>query len=117
LGKQDSVAELLACADLFLLPSESESFGLSALEAMASEVPVVGTRCGGLEEVVQDGLSGRLLPVGAVDAMASAAVEILSDPERQREMGSAGRAEAESRYSAEKVLLMYESYYEEVLGR
>ena len=117
LGKQDSVAELLACADLFLLPSESESFGLSALEAMASEVPVVGTRCGGLEEVVQDGLSGRLLPVGAVDAMASAAVEILSDPDRQREMGGAGRAEAESRYSAERVLTMYESYYEEVLAR
>ncbi len=117
LGKQDSVAELLACADLFLLPSESESFGLSALEAMASEVPVVGTRCGGLEEVVQDGLSGRLLPVGAVDAMASAAIEILSDPERQRKMGSAGRAEAQSKYSAEGVLLMYESYYEEVLAR
>ncbi|MGD8699674.1 MAG: N-acetyl-alpha-D-glucosaminyl L-malate synthase BshA [Gemmatimonadales bacterium] len=117
LGKQDSVAELLACADLFLLPSESESFGLSALEAMASEVPVVGTRCGGLEEVVQDGLSGRLLPVGAVDAMASAATEILSDPDRQREMGRAGRSEAETRYSAESVLLMYESYYEEVLAR
>lgn len=117
LGKQESVAELLACADLFLLPSESESFGLSALEAMASEVPVVGTRCGGLEEVVQDGMCGRLLPVGAVDAMANAAIEILSDPERQREMGRAGRTVAESKFAAEKVLLKYESYYEEVLAR
>jgi N-acetyl-alpha-D-glucosaminyl L-malate synthase BshA len=117
LGKQESVAELLACADLFLLPSETESFGLSALEAMASEVPVVGTRCGGLEEVVQDGVSGRLLPVGAVDAMANAAIEILSDPGRQREMGRAGRAESESKFSAEKVLLMYESFYEEALAR
>jgi N-acetyl-alpha-D-glucosaminyl L-malate synthase BshA len=116
LGKQESVAELLACADLFLLPSESESFGLSALEAMASEVPVVGTRCGGLEEVVEDGKAGRLLPVGAVDAMADAAIEILSKPELQREMGRAGRAEAEEVYSVERIVSMYEAFYEEVLG-
>jgi N-acetyl-alpha-D-glucosaminyl L-malate synthase BshA len=117
LGKQESVAELLACADLFLLPSESESFGLSALEAMASEVPVVGTRCGGLEEVVEDGSSGRLLPVGAVDAMADAAIEILADPERQKAMGRAGRAEAEEVYSVERILSLYEAFYEEVLGK
>ncbi len=117
LGKMESVAELLACADLFLLPSESESFGLSALEAMASEVPVVGTRCGGLEEVVQDGVSGRLLPVGAVDAMANAAIDILSDPQRQREMGQAGRNASKERYAADSIVALYESYYEEVLGR
>jgi N-acetyl-alpha-D-glucosaminyl L-malate synthase BshA len=117
LGKQESVAELLACADLFMLPSESESFGLSALEAMASEVPVVGTRCGGLEELVADGFTGRLLPVGAVDAMADAAVEILADPDRQREMGRAGRAEAEEKYSVERILTLYESFYEEILNR
>jgi N-acetyl-alpha-D-glucosaminyl L-malate synthase BshA len=116
LGKQESVAELLACADLFLLPSESESFGLSALEAMASEVPVVGTRCGGLEELVEDGITGRLLPVGAVDAMAEAAIEILADPERQREVGRAGRAEAHEKYSVERIVSMYEAFYEEVLG-
>jgi N-acetyl-alpha-D-glucosaminyl L-malate synthase BshA len=117
LGKQESVAELLACADLFLLPSESESFGLSALEAMASEVPVLGTRCGGLEELVEDGSTGRLLPVGAVDAMADAAIEILADPERQRTMGRAGRAEAEEVYSVERIIPMYEAFYEEVLGK
>jgi N-acetyl-alpha-D-glucosaminyl L-malate synthase BshA len=117
LGKQESVAELLACADLFLLLSESESFGLSALEAMASEVPVVGTRCGGLEELIEDGSTGRLLPVGAVDAMADAAIEILADPERQRAMGRAGRAEAQETYSVERVISLYESFYEEVLGR
>jgi N-acetyl-alpha-D-glucosaminyl L-malate synthase BshA len=116
LGKQESVAELLACADLFLLPSESESFGLSALEAMASEVPVVGTRCGGLEELVEDGRTGRLLPVGAVDAMADAAIEILADPARQTAMGRAGRAEAEEVYSVERIISMYEAFYEEVLG-
>jgi glycosyltransferase involved in cell wall biosynthesis len=117
LGKQEQVAELMGSADLFLLPSESESFGLSALEAMASEVPVVGTRCGGLEELVADGATGRLLPVGAVDAMADAAIEVLSDKERQREMGRAGRAEAMEKYSTERILALYESFYEEVLDR
>ena len=117
LGKQESVAELLACADVFLLPSESESFGLSALEAMASEVPVVGTRCGGLEELVEDGATGRLLPVGAVDAMANATIEILSEPGKRQEMGRAGRAEAEEKYSIERIIPMYEAYYEEVLGK
>ncbi len=117
LGKMESVAELLACADLFLLPSESESFGLSALEAMASEVPVVGTRCGGLEELVQDGVTGRLLPVGAVDAMGKAAIEILSDAQRRRELGAAGRNAAKERYAADRIVALYESYYEEVLGR
>jgi len=116
LGKQDDVAPLLACADVFMLPSESESFGLSALEAMASEVPVVGTRCGGLEELVEDGATGRLLPVGAVDAMANATIEILSEPEKQQEMGRAGRAEAQEKYSIERILSMYEAYYEELLG-
>lgn len=117
LGKQEQVAELLGSADLFLLPSESESFGLSALEAMASEVPVVGTRCGGLEELVRDGATGRLLPVGAVDAMAAAAIEILSDEARQREMGRAGREEAIEEYSADKIVQIYEAFYEEVLAR
>lgn len=116
LGKQESVEELLACADLFLLPSESESFGLSALEAMACEVPVVGTRCGGLEEVVEDGVTGRLLPVGAVDAMANAAVEILGDEERWKRMGRSGREVALERYSPDRIVAMYEAVYAEVLG-
>jgi N-acetyl-alpha-D-glucosaminyl L-malate synthase BshA len=117
LGKQEQVNELLSCADLFILPSESESFGLSALEAMAAEVPVVGTRNGGLEEVVEDGVAGRLFPVGAVDAMADAATEILSDDQRGREMGQAGRALAMEKYSVERILSMYESYYIETLKK
>lgn len=116
LGKLESVAELLSAADLFLLPSESESFGLSALEAMASEVPVLGTRCGGLEELVEDGVTGRLLAVGAVDAMAEAATEILSTPGLQEQMGRAGRTVAEENYSSQRILSMYESFYEEVLA-
>ena len=117
LGKQESVAELLACADIFLLPSESESFGLVALEAMASEVPVVGTRCGGLEEIVRDGVTGRLLPVGAVPEMAEAVIEILSEDGRREEMGVAGRQDAVDRYSAERIVPIYEAYYREVLER
>ena len=115
LGKQESVAELLSCADLFLLPSESESFGLSALEAMASEVPVIGTRGGGLEELVEEGVTGRLLPVGAVDAMAGAAVEILEDTKKRDEMGRAGRSAAKENYSADRITAQYEEYYHEVL--
>jgi N-acetyl-alpha-D-glucosaminyl L-malate synthase BshA len=117
LGKQESVAELLSSADLLLLLSESESFGLSALEAMACEVPVLGTRCGGLEELIVDGVSGRLLPVGAIDALANAAVEILSDRDRQSEMGRAGRARAIELYSADRIVPVYEALYNAVLGR
>ncbi len=79
LGKLESVAPLLAAADLFLLPSQTESFGLSALEALASGVPVVASRVGGLPEVVRDGETGMLCPVGDVDAMAEAAIGLLSD--------------------------------------
>ncbi len=116
LGKQASVAELLACADLFLLPSESESFGLSALEAMASEVPVVGTRCGGLQELIDDGITGRLLPVGDVEGMAEAAVEILGDEAKWKAMGEAGRQIAIERYSPGRIVPLYESLYEQVLN-
>ena len=115
LGKQESVAELLSCAHLFLLPSETESFGLSALEALATRVPVVASQSGGLAEVVEDGVSGRLLPVGAVEEMAEAAIEILTKPGLWEEMGQAGRALAVERFSAERIVDVYESFYAEVL--
>ncbi len=115
LGKLESVAELLACADLFLLPSEEESFGLVALEAMASGVPVVGSEGSGLSEVVEDGASGRLHPVGAVDAMADSAVELLTDDERWRRCSEAGRRRAVDRFSADEVVPRYEAYYRRVL--
>ncbi len=116
LGKQESVAELLSCAHLFLLPSETESFGLSALEAMATRVPVVASQSGGLAEVVEDGVSGRLLPIGAVEEMAEAAIEILTKPGLWEEMGQAGRAVAVERFSAERIVDVYESFYAEVLA-
>ena len=97
LGKQDSVAEIMACADLLLLPSKNESFGLVALEAMASGVPVVATRAGGLPEVVDSGETGYLGELGAVEEMAEGAVEILRDGARWRGMSEAARASAVER--------------------
>lgn len=116
LGKQDSVAELLACADLFLLPSESESFGLSALEAMASGVPVITTAAGGLPEVVHEGRGGHLLPVGDVDGMADAGLTILADAATWNRYSHDAR-EAAGDFRVERVIPMYERYYETVLGR
>jgi N-acetyl-alpha-D-glucosaminyl L-malate synthase BshA len=116
LGKQDSVAELLACSDLFLLPSESEAFGLVALEAMACGVPVIATRVGGIPEVVADGVTGYLAPIGDVDAMAEAGSRILRDADLWQQMSEAARVAAEH-FSADRVVPLYETFYEEVLAR
>jgi N-acetyl-alpha-D-glucosaminyl L-malate synthase BshA len=117
LGKLESVAELISCADLFLLPSEQESFGLVALEALASGVPVIGTGGSGLAEVVDDGVTGFLHPVGAVEEMASSGIELLKDRDMWRTFGQAARLAAVERFSADLVVPMYERFYEEVLGR
>src|SRR5437588_297246 len=95
LGNVPNLEEIVGGSDLFLLPSEHESFGMAALEAMASEVPVIATRAGGLPEVVADVETGYLLPVGDVDAMAERAIVILSDKTLHRRLGCAGRARAE----------------------
>ncbi len=111
LGKIDSVAPLLASADLFLLPSTSESFGLSALEALASGVPVIGTNAGGMPEVVRNGETGVLCDVGDVAGMADAAVSILSDREKWRAMSELGAADARARFSLEEIVTQYELLY------
>jgi len=116
LGKHGSVEELLACTDLFLLPSSSESFGLAALEAMSCGAPVVASRAGGLPEVVEDGVSGYLLPVGAVDEMAEAGVRILSDNALRTKMSAAARAIAVNKFSTDAVVPRYEALYERVLA-
>ena len=116
LGKHASVDELLSCADLFLLPSESESFGLAALEAMASGAPVVASRVGGLPEVVEHGVSGYLFPPGSVEEMAEAGLRILDDPEERARLSRAGRRIAEERFSSDRVVSRYEAYYERVLA-
>jgi len=115
-GVVDDVAPFLQAADLLLLPSASESFGLVALEAMASQVPVVASRTGGLPEVVADGRAGYLLPPGAVDAMAARAVDLLTDDQLHRRCGSAGREQAKN-FSCEMVVPRFEAFYQRVLDQ
>ena len=117
LGKQDRVHELLPVADLMLLPSELESFGLAALEAMACKVPTIATRVGGMPELIEDGISGYLFPVGDVGEMARQAIELLSDPEKLRAMGEECRVTARERYCSTRIIPMYEHYYVRVLER
>lgn len=115
LGRIENVAPLLSSADLFLLPSASESFGLSALEALACGVPVVASDTGGIPEVVQDGITGALRPVGDVDAMAIAAIEILADDARWATMSAAASADARTRFSESRIIGQYESTYEDAV--
>ena len=117
LGKIDAVAPLLGGADLFLLPSNRESFGLSALEALACGVPMIGARAGGLPEVVQDGVTGCLREPGDVEGMAKDATEILSSPTRWSAMSRAAAADARERFAMDEVVAQYEAFYEYALGR
>ncbi|MDX1568147.1 MAG: N-acetyl-alpha-D-glucosaminyl L-malate synthase BshA, partial [Longimicrobiales bacterium] len=115
LGKHSTVEDLLPCADVFLLPSRSESFGLAALEAMACGCPVVATRVGGLPEVVKDGEGGFLHEVGAVEEMAESCRRLLSDEERWNEASETARRRAVEEFSVARVLPLYEELYQDVL--
>jgi len=115
LGKIDSVAPLLAAADLFLLPSNAESFGLSALEALASGTPVIGANVGGLPEVVSDGETGVLCGVGDVSGMANAAIQLLRDEKKWGAMSAAAAQDARTRFAMDDVVQRYESVYAQAL--
>jgi N-acetyl-alpha-D-glucosaminyl L-malate synthase BshA len=115
LGEQDQVVPLLSVADLFLLPSAQESFGLAALEAMACEVPVVASRVGGLPEVVEDGVSGFLCEVDDTGGMANAGIRLLTDPALHTAFAAAGLDRVRRHFCAGKVVPQYESYYLEVM--
>jgi N-acetyl-alpha-D-glucosaminyl L-malate synthase BshA len=117
LGKQDRIHEKLAFADVMLMPSELESFGLAALEAMACEVVPVVTGVGGVPEVIEHGVTGYMSKVGALDEMAGYAIEVLGDEAKLRAMGKRARAEAKKRFCSTKVISHYENYYRAVLGR
>ena len=116
LGPIPQVAEILAQLDLFLLPSESESFGLAALEAMACGVPVVSTRTGGIPEVVEHNVTGILCEVGDYTAMASAAISLLEDRARHAAMAAAARRRASESFPQDRIVTQYEAVYGEVVA-
>jgi L-malate glycosyltransferase len=116
LGRQDNLPDLLGCADVFLLPSELESFGLAALEAMSCEVPVVATIVGGLPEVIVHGETGFLANLGDVDKMAEYSLEIIRNSNLRQRLGENGRRRAIEVFGQRKIVPLYERYYEKVLS-
>jgi len=116
LGKQNSVQEKLGLADLFLLPSDEESFGLAALEAMACEVPVIASDVGGIREVVTHGADGYLFEPRDVPTAVNHALEILAHPDRGRMMGQMARVNARRQYCSNDIIPRYEAFYEKVLN-
>ena len=117
LGEQEQVVPLLSVADLFLLPSAQESFGLAALEAMACQVPVVASRVGGLPEVIEHGVTGFLHDPDDLEGMASSAAALLTDPPRHRAVAAAGLAAVQQRFCVNAIVPRYEAFYAEVLAR
>lgn len=115
-GKQANIPDYLGIADVFLLPSELESFGLAALEAQACEVPVIATRIGGIPEVVSEGETGYLSDIGDVEKMSEDTVRLLKDENLRRAFGEKGRELAIQRYSSDKIIPQYISFYEQVLN-
>jgi glycosyltransferase involved in cell wall biosynthesis len=116
-GERHDVASCLAAADILLLPSQTEAFGMAALEAMAAGLPVVASNAGGLPEVIEDGITGRLLPVGDLRAMADAVVEVLEEPELANTLAENGRRRALSLFSPVHVVPRYLELYEQTLNR
>lgn len=117
LGTQENVERLLGVGDLFLLPSEHESFGLAALEALSCGVPVIGTSHTGIPELVDDGKSGYVLPLGDVETMAIRGLDLLSNPEKHKQFSEHARKTVVERFDEQKIVNQYESLYEEALSK
>lgn len=117
LGKQESVEEMLSIADLLLLPSEMESFGLAALEAMACEVPPIASRVGGVPELITHGVDGLLAEVGDLQTMADYALQLLEDPALHSAMAQAARQTAKKRFCSSLIIPQYEDLYRRVLEK
>ena len=114
-GKQANIADYLGVADVFLLPSELESFGLAALEAEACEVPVIATRIGGIPEVVTDGETGFLSDIGDTEKMSGDVMKFLNDEEMRENFGKKARESAVSRYGSDLIIPQYINFYEKIL--
>jgi N-acetyl-alpha-D-glucosaminyl L-malate synthase BshA len=117
LGEQDQIIPLLSIADLFLLTSSQESFGLAALEAMACEVPVVASRVGGLHEVIEQGVTGFLRDPSDVDGMAADGLMLLTDSDLHGRVAAAGRRSVRKKFCRDRIVPQYEAFYEEILSR
>lgn len=117
LGKQMALHEILSAGDLFLMPSQSESFGLSALEAMSCGLPVISTSVGGLPEVNVHGETGYISEIGDTDRMARYAIDLLTDQKRYDRFSRAARERAVSHFSAKDIVPQYEAYYRHILER
>jgi N-acetyl-alpha-D-glucosaminyl L-malate synthase BshA len=115
LGEQEQVVPLLSISDALLLPSAQESFGLAALEAMACEVPVIASRVGGLPEVIAHDTTGFLFPPDDLDGMARAAIRVMTDDGLRRRVTDAARKSVHERFCDEKIVPVYEAYYQEIL--
>ena len=115
LGKQQELVPILSAADLFLMPSQSESFGLAALEAMACEVPVVSSSVGGLPELQVHGETGYIAEIGDIDRMARYAVELLTNEPKHALFRAAARKRAVDQFDIHKIVNRYEQYYDECM--
>jgi N-acetyl-alpha-D-glucosaminyl L-malate synthase BshA len=115
LGKQDGLVEILSSSDLFLIPSQSESFGLAALEAMACGLPVISSSVGGLPELVKHNETGFIAEIGDVDRMAKYALELLTNEKKYKLFSENSRQRAVNKFDKSKVVPLYEEYYEHIL--
>lgn len=117
MGEQDYIEKLLKCADLFVLPSQQESFGLVALEAQACGVPVIGTTIGGIPEAVEHGSTGYLVSVGDIDSMAKYSLDLLTDVSTYKKFQKQAIKRTRDLFNKDMIITQYENYYKEILNQ